>query len=188
MSLTGELSKIPTTDTPSPFEVISYPKYFSATAIATFSDVFIFWILIWLNSSGLTPLGKITSLGYKLISVSNPDTFIEDTPTSTMIRQRLLAEAETNVAITFSESDKILGPDVYDSFFEFRKNVENKSDVLGRDMSDGIDLQSIIGEVSKHYIYMAISKSNGNKAEAAKLVGLSNYQTLSNWIKKYESA
>ena len=90
--------------------------------------------------------------------------------------------------ITFSEGDKILGPDVYDSFFEFRKNVENKSDVLGRDMSDGIDLQSIIGEVSKHYIYRAISKSNGNKAEAAKLVGLSNYQTLSNWIKKYETA
>ena len=31
----------------------------------------------------------LTSLGYKLISVSNPDTFIEDTPTSTMIRQVL---------------------------------------------------------------------------------------------------
>ena len=37
LSLTGESSKIPTTDTPSPFDVISYPKYFSATAIATFS-------------------------------------------------------------------------------------------------------------------------------------------------------
>ena len=31
----------------------------------------------------------LTSLGFKLISVSNPDTFIEDTPTSTMIRQVL---------------------------------------------------------------------------------------------------
>ena len=31
----------------------------------------------------------LTSLGYKLISVSNPDTFVEDTPTSTMIRQVL---------------------------------------------------------------------------------------------------
>ena len=29
----------------------------------------------------------LSNLGYKLISVSNPDTFIEDTPTSTMIRQ-----------------------------------------------------------------------------------------------------
>jgi len=90
--------------------------------------------------------------------------------------------------ITFSEADKISESDVYDSFFEFRKNVENKSDVLGRDMTDGIDLQSIIGEVSKHYIYRAISQSNGNKGEAAKLVGLSNYQTLSNWLKKYETA
>ena len=31
----------------------------------------------------------LTSKGYKLISVSSPDSFIEDTPTSTMIRQVL---------------------------------------------------------------------------------------------------
>jgi len=31
----------------------------------------------------------LTSLGYKLISVSSPDSFIENTPTSTMIRQVL---------------------------------------------------------------------------------------------------
>ena len=31
----------------------------------------------------------LTSLGYKLISVSNPDTFVENTPTGTMIRQVL---------------------------------------------------------------------------------------------------
>ena len=31
----------------------------------------------------------LTSLGYKLISVANPNTFIEDTPTATLIRQVL---------------------------------------------------------------------------------------------------
>ena len=31
----------------------------------------------------------LTSLGYKLISVSNPDTFVENTPTGTLIRQVL---------------------------------------------------------------------------------------------------
>ena len=31
----------------------------------------------------------LTSLGYRLISVANPNTFIEDTPTATLIRQVL---------------------------------------------------------------------------------------------------
>jgi hypothetical protein len=30
-----------------------------------------------------------------------------------------------------------------------------------------------------------MTESNGNKSEAARLVGFSNYQTLGNWLKKY---
>ena len=42
LSFTGESSNKPTTDTPSPFELISYPTFCRATAIATFSDVRMF--------------------------------------------------------------------------------------------------------------------------------------------------
>ena len=58
-------------------------------------------------------------------------------------------------------------------------------DILGRNMSQGVDLQSIISEVAKHYISRAIADSSGNKSDAAKLVGLPSYQTLSNWMNKY---
>ncbi len=58
-------------------------------------------------------------------------------------------------------------------------------DILGRNMSQGVDLHSIISEVAKHYISRAIADSNGNKSDAAKLVGLPSYQTLSNWMNKY---
>lgn len=88
--------------------------------------------------------------------------------------------------VTFSAGDIISDADVYDGFFGFQKNLTNKSDILGRNMESGLDLQAIIGEVTRHYISRAIKLSNGNKPEAAKLVGMSNYQTLSNWIKKYE--
>ncbi len=58
-------------------------------------------------------------------------------------------------------------------------------DILGRNMSQGVDLHSIISEVANHYISRAIADSNGNKSDAAKLVGLTSYQTLSNWMNKY---
>ena len=58
-------------------------------------------------------------------------------------------------------------------------------DILGRNMSQGVDLHAIFSEVAKHYISRAIADSNGNKSDAAKLVGLPSYQTLSNWMNKY---
>ena len=62
---------------------------------------------------------------------------------------------------------------------------KDSPEILGRNMSQGVDLHSIISEVAKHYISRAIADSNGNKSDAAKLVGLPSYQTLSNWMNKY---
>jgi DNA-binding protein Fis len=47
---------------------------------------------------------------------------------------------------------------------------------------------AIIGEVASHYLKRALEGSHGNKAQATKLVGLPNYQTFSNWLKKYGMA
>ena len=55
-----------------------------------------------------------------------------------------------------------------------------------RPIEDRVDLQKIIAEVARHYIIRAIEYSEGNKSMAAKLVGLTSYQTLNNWMKKYE--
>ena len=63
---------------------------------------------------------------------------------------------------------------------------KDSPEILGRNMSQGVDLHSIISEVAKHYISRAIADSNGNKSDAAKLVGLPSYQTLTNWMNKYD--
>jgi DNA-binding NtrC family response regulator len=42
-----------------------------------------------------------------------------------------------------------------------------------------------LAEVARHYLTRALEASNGNKVEAAKLVGLSSYQTFTNWVARY---
>jgi transcriptional regulator with PAS, ATPase and Fis domain len=58
--------------------------------------------------------------------------------------------------------------------------------VLGRPLGSELNLQTIISDVARHYLGRAMKESHGNKTEAARLVGLSSYQTLSNWLEKYE--
>ncbi len=57
--------------------------------------------------------------------------------------------------------------------------------VLDRDVSQGIDINGIISEVSTHYIKRAMAEANGSKKKAAELLSLKNYQTLNNWMDKY---
>jgi len=42
--------------------------------------------------------------------------------------------------------------------------------------------------VARHYIERALVEANGNRTEAAKLVGLPSYQTFINWERKYVRA
>ena len=58
--------------------------------------------------------------------------------------------------------------------------------VLGRPLGSDLNLQTIISDVARHYLGRAMKESDGNKTEAARLVGLPSYQTLSNWLEKYE--
>ena len=58
-------------------------------------------------------------------------------------------------------------------------------DILGRDLSEGIDINKVIGEVCVHYIERALADSNGSKTKAAELLSIKNYQTLNNWMDKY---
>lgn len=57
--------------------------------------------------------------------------------------------------------------------------------VLGLPLGNGLNIQTIISDVARHYLGRAIHESRGNKTEAARLVGLPSYQTLSNWLEKY---
>jgi transcriptional regulator with PAS, ATPase and Fis domain len=52
-------------------------------------------------------------------------------------------------------------------------------------LAEGFSLPDILGSISKKYLEQGMKQAGGNKSKAAKLLGLPNYQTLDNWLKKY---
>jgi transcriptional regulator with PAS, ATPase and Fis domain len=67
--------------------------------------------------------------------------------------------------------------------------IEDKTDkqILDRPLSDSFSIETLISEVAAHYLNRALEESGGNKTKAAKLVGLANYQTFDNWMKRYQN-
>lgn len=63
---------------------------------------------------------------------------------------------------------------------------EVSQDVLGRPMGDGFNLTELLADVARHYLSRAMKDAQGNKTKATSLVGFANYQTLKNWLEKYE--
>jgi transcriptional regulator with PAS, ATPase and Fis domain len=61
-----------------------------------------------------------------------------------------------------------------------------RSDILNRPLGDGLNIRKLIDEVARHYLVRAMEEADGNKTRAAGLVGLSSYQTLSNWLRTYK--
>ncbi|MFN7913704.1 MAG: helix-turn-helix domain-containing protein [Vicinamibacterales bacterium] len=66
-----------------------------------------------------------------------------------------------------------------------RGPAEHGRDVLGRALGDGFSLPELLNEVAHHYLKRALAEANGNKSEAARIVGLPSYQTLSNWLARH---
>jgi len=54
------------------------------------------------------------------------------------------------------------------------------------DLSEGFDIQQKLDDVARHYVEEALSLSDGNKTKASKMLGLNNYQTLTNWMRRLE--
>ncbi|MFO7850701.1 MAG: sigma 54-interacting transcriptional regulator, partial [Spirochaetia bacterium] len=57
--------------------------------------------------------------------------------------------------------------------------------ILHRPIGEGFDIDELIDEVKRHYLRRAMDEAGGSKVKAARLLGMSNYQTLSNWLDKY---
>jgi transcriptional regulator with AAA-type ATPase domain len=55
-------------------------------------------------------------------------------------------------------------------------------DLLEQPLGDGFDLRALRARVTEHYLQRALEEAGGNKTKAAKLVGLANYQTFTNWL------
>ncbi len=87
-------------------------------------------------------------------------------------------------AAVLSTGAKITEEDVRAAIFvAVQKQSES---ILNRPLGQGFDLQQVISDVARHYLQRAMAEAHGNKSEAAHLVGLASYQTLTNWLKKYD--
>lgn len=59
--------------------------------------------------------------------------------------------------------------------------------ILGAPLGGSFSLPDLMADVARHYLERAMVQSHGNKTQAAKLLGLGSYQTLTNWLVKYLS-
>lgn len=89
-------------------------------------------------------------------------------------------------AAVWTSGDTIHLEDIKDALLPLSAADNNDEKILNRPISGGINLPDILKNIAAHYLKRALEETHGNKTEASKLLGLSNYQTLSNWLKKYD--
>ena len=75
--------------------------------------------------------------------------------------------------------------DIRSALFPVGKKAQAADPVLNRSLGNGLHLPGLLAEVARHYLGRALDETEGNKSAACKLVGLPNYQTFTNWLKKY---
>ena len=86
----------------------------------------------------------------------------------------------------WSLSDTITDQDVRDNLFPVIDNTNSKSAGLELSFDSNFELERVISELEISYIQKALKDTGGNKTKAAELLGIKNYQTLNNKIKKYK--
>ncbi|MBX7223783.1 MAG: sigma 54-interacting transcriptional regulator [Blastocatellia bacterium] len=88
-------------------------------------------------------------------------------------------------AAVWSPGEAIREKDIQEALIPMTAVTE--SNLLNLPLEDGFSLHKVLDEVTHHYLRKAMEQAQGKKTEAAKLLGLPNYQTLTNWLKKFES-
>jgi len=88
--------------------------------------------------------------------------------------------------------DRLRGIVTQTDLYDFINEIEDNLEVNAQQRSvnyynpnnfDDFDVQGAIDDVKRDYINRAMKESK-NVSEAAKLLGLKNYQTLQNWMEK----
>lgn len=87
-------------------------------------------------------------------------------------------------ATIWSRGPKIESTDIQQAILP---NVVGRHEsILDRPLESGIELPRLIEEVVRHYMERALKATGGNKTKAARLVGISSYQTFTNWMQRHE--
>ena len=86
-------------------------------------------------------------------------------------------------AALWTSGPNIRSEDVREALLPAMNPVDAK--ILERPLGDDLSLPDLMASVARHYLARALDETDGNKSQAALLVGLPSYQTFTNWIKKY---
>ena len=86
-------------------------------------------------------------------------------------------------ASIWSVGEEIMPDDVRSALLQVQSHTEN---VMGRALTQGFDLQALLDEISSDYILRALKQTGDRKTTAAHLLGFTNHQTLSNWMKRLD--
>jgi len=87
-------------------------------------------------------------------------------------------------AAVWSTDESIGSADIGDAMLG--AGSAEKENLLTQRLGNGFKIKDLLNNVAQHYLTRAMAEANGNKTRAAKLLGLPNYQTLSNWLNRYQ--
>ena len=91
-------------------------------------------------------------------------------------------EATLKRAMRWSPNAEISEKDVLRELRPIRRIQETA--ILDRPLGDDFSLDDVLGEVQRHYYSRALAEAHGIKKEASGLLGIKNYQTMDNRMKK----
>ncbi|MGB0466904.1 MAG: sigma 54-interacting transcriptional regulator [Pontibacterium sp.] len=69
-----------------------------------------------------------------------------------------------------------------------QRSRKAKDSELSFDMAQGVNINELLDKTKRYAVEQALEITAGQKGKAAKLLGLSNHQTLSNWMKQLDIA
>lgn len=86
-------------------------------------------------------------------------------------------------ASIWADTEEITETDIQEAMIERPQQITTSE---LPEIGDGIDIQDVLDSIKRKYIAQAFKKAAGNKKEATALLGLPNYQTLTNWMEKLD--
>lgn len=86
-------------------------------------------------------------------------------------------------SVIWSDGDAITGEEVREALLQMTPRSQG---VLDRPLHKGFDLQTLLDEVSRHYLERAMQQASNRKKLAAELLGFPHYQTLTNWLRRFD--
>ena len=89
-------------------------------------------------------------------------------------------------AAVWSDDETVGQEAIRDAILVTPKGQASNDSILNRPLNSVLALEDLMAGVARHYLQRALEQTKGNKTQAAALLGFRNYQTLTNWMEKYE--